>query len=181
MRLVVTLFFLLALCGCSVPSHLIRDTNTVLQAENGEVFNITIERFGKTKFSGLLGLQRVEYGVHYVLLDASGIKLLEAEITTLGEQKILHAKGPMQESKLPEYVATWLRRIYLISPNQAPCSSSMLKSFCLRPVEHVGDRKNLRFTSFLMWDVQQSTLQSGKESIAYSEPWIGIEIVINEI
>ncbi len=181
MKLTVILLFCLALCGCTVPSHITRDINIVKQVEKGEIFNITIERFGEKKFSGLLGLKKSESEVRYVLLDASGIKILEAEVKKMGEQKVLHAKGPMQDSKLPDYMGTWLRRIYLLNPVQEPCSSTVLQSFCFRTIEQVGYRKTFRFTSFLMWDVQQSTLETGKNSVVYFEPWIGVRIVINEI
>ena len=181
MRLTVILLFCLALCGCTVPSHISRDIKMVTKVDKGELFNMTIERFGETKFSGLLGLQRSESEVHYVLLDASGIKILEAKVVRSGEQKVLHAKGPMQDSELPDYMATWLRRIYLLNPLQEPCSSTMLKSFCFKSMEQAGYRKTFRFTTFLMWDVQQSTLETGKGRVVYFEPWIGVKIVINEI
>lgn len=180
-RLLVVIFSCLVLCGCSVPLHITRDIKGVPQAAKGEIYNITIERWGETKFSGLLGLQSNEYKVHYALLDASGIKILEAEVTRSGEPKIMHAKGPMEDSKLPDYISTWLKRIYLLNPLQEPCSATLFKSFCFEPVEQVGFRKTFRFISFLIWDVQQSTLETGKASVMYFEPWIGVKIVINEI
>lgn len=180
-RLLVMVLCFLALGGCSVPIHITRDIEVTTQAEKSEVKSITIERWGDTKFSGLLGLQRSESEVHYALLDATGIKILEADVTRSGEQKILHAKGSMQDSKLPEYMATWLRRVYLLNPVQEPCSSTILKRFCSRSNEQAGLRKSFRFTSFLMWDVQQSVLETGKARLVYFEPWIGVRIIINEI
>ena len=45
---------------------------------------IVLHSFGTERFSGLLGFMKQEGGIYYNLLDATGIKLLEAEVKNNG-------------------------------------------------------------------------------------------------
>ena len=106
---IILVAFLLA--ACSVPSlepPALAPESVVVQEEAGIMYNLRITRQGRQKFSGILGVRTVGDDLHFAMLDATGILLLEADVHADGSYKITRAVGQIADSQLPGYLAETL-------------------------------------------------------------------------
>lgn len=183
MKKLIGLFFCCILfSSCSLPSGVYNNRDIFEEGKNtARLFNIRIMRWGDLRFSGLLALQYRQNGLYYIVLDATGVKLIEAEVASAGDHMLIRAVGPLKTSQLPNYLSTSLKRIYLLEPLQRPCSQEFLRSFCREPLPEHGWRKYMKSGPFTAWEVRKGGVRGEKkDSFVYSQPWIGMRIVLEE-
>jgi hypothetical protein len=172
----------LLLSACSLPDYSHRSMGEIDQQSSGHLYNIRIERWGSVRFSGLLVVKKRQAGLYYAMLDASGVKLVEAEVDASGEHRLLHAKMGIKDTQLPEYLSNSLKRISLLEPAQFPCSSTFLLKFCR---EKSGDEngvllKYLQAGPVTLWQVETGNKGDRGAITLYSEPWLGIRIYLED-
>ena len=174
----LALFLTLAIvAGCGVPPQ------SRLGAEEGEkagekrLMALRIERWGETRFSGLLALQVGDDRLRYALLDASGVKLLEARSDSSGESQVLHAKGVIRDSGLADFLGQALVRVFFMEPVTSPCSGGWWNRLCREnrtaKGQHIGPLP--------WWRIEVSTNSAGEETIVYLQPWIGVRLSLRAL
>lgn len=178
-NIVLLITFFIFLTSCSMP---VTKTINVLQPfpdDSPQLKKIVIRSFGTEKFSGLLGLMEQQDGLYYILLDATGIKLLEAEIKIDGKYFITNGIKKLTEGSLPGVLAQSLRRIYIVEPAELPCSTYFFQRLCRKKL---NDDKWIKYSDqgpFTHWivhfDGNTDTL------ITLSQPWIGLRITLSEV
>jgi hypothetical protein len=167
--------------GCSVP--LTTSTATVFTEDElkGKLLNIRIERFENPQFYGLIGLRNKENALHYALLDASGVKLLEAEATPDGRYNSDRAGGPLKDSALAPFLSEALARIYLQEPSTLPCAGSWFHRLCHLENADNSWTKFGRSGPFTIWTVAgRGPAGEAAATIVYHQPWLGVKIHLEE-
>lgn len=182
MRNIVAGFVLLGLvcaASCSLP---VKHGGIRQEGTTGEthLMKIRIRQWGNTRFSGLLVLQNHSTEVYYILLDATGVKLLEARVEKNGDYEIIRASGPVKDTQMPDFLAKSLQRIYLIEPDTAPCSRNMLLWLCL---EESADRHMIKYARagpFTLWSVDYKYDNNSTDwlEVSMSLPWFGVKLTL---
>ncbi len=144
---------------------------------------IRIKQWGNTRFSGLLVLQNHSTEVYYILLDATGVKLLEARVEKNGDYEIIRASGPVKDTQTPDSLAKSLQRIYLIKPDTAPCSRNMLLWLCLEESADQHMIKYARAGPFTIWSVDYKYDSNSTDwlEVSMSLPWFGVKLTLIRI
>lgn len=172
----------LLLSSCGLPRTAVRDEPAGQDKGAGRLLNIRVERWDTLRFSGLLGLQEKERGLYYVLLDATGVKLLEAEVAGDGRHNPLRVSGPLKKSDFAPFLSEALARIYLQEPDELPCAGSWFYRLCRQESGDNGWEKYGQAGPFTVWQVSadgnRGTRGPDDESVLYRQPWLGVKISI---
>lgn len=164
------------LAGCGLPPRSTRPPEDGSEAKK-HLMALRIERWGEIRFSGLLALQIGEGWLQYALLDASGVKLLEARSDSGGESQVLHAKGVIRDSGLADFLGEALVRIFFQEPVTPPCSGHWWNRLC----RDNRQTKSQQIGPLLWWRVEDSTTSSGEKTIVYLQPWIGVRLSLRTL
>lgn len=175
--ILLVLFGVCTLAACAPPSSTLRLSPEQAGKAEGRLFNLRIERWGEIRFSGLLALQQGGGEVHYALLDASGVKLLQARVDAAGESQALHAKGALKDSSLAPFLGEALARIFLQEPKEGPCAGWWWHRLC-RQDEAM---KSGYFGPLLLWRAEVPGASVGMETISYHQPWLGVGLVLRPV
>jgi len=164
-------------CSLPVKHGGIRQEETTGETQ---LMKIRIKQWGNTRFSGLLVLQKHSADVYYILLDATGVKLLEARVEKNGDYEIIRASGPIKDTQMPNFLAKSLQRIYLIEPDTAPCSRNMLLWLC---IEESSDRHIIKYAQagpFTTWSVDYKYDNNSTDwhEASMSIPWLGVKLIL---
>ncbi|MEN8140719.1 MAG: hypothetical protein ABFR97_05780 [Thermodesulfobacteriota bacterium] len=169
--------------ACSLPAknHQMR-TEIAPASGQPQLMNIRIERWGTTRFSGLIALQERGASLYYVLLDATGLKLMEALVNGDGTYALIRAHGALKETVLPELLSESLHKIYLLEPDRRPCSRNLLLALCQKEAEKNGWRKYAALGPLTLWSVASQGATPGRNwpTSSFSQPWIGVKIILTQ-
>ncbi|MDP3479562.1 MAG: hypothetical protein Q8R88_07305 [Desulfoprunum sp.] len=181
MRYIVVIFLFLQ--GCAAGNHPLGPTVLAPTADSSPAFyTLTLKDTAKVRFNGLLGISAGKDGLHYILLDATGITLIEARIDIQGNVSQQRILGPLQKSGLPGYLAGALRRIFLEQPAPLPCEDHFLLTFCEERQPAGSGRKWLRTWPFTWWSLQYSdeAKNSREQSLVYRQFMTGITLYLRK-
>lgn len=185
MRLIVLLFIML-LPGCTLSTHSLGLAPVPESTAYQKLQHIRIERWGDIKFNGILALRATDTGLHYALIDATGIKLLQAWSDAGGNHNAIKATGPLAGKELAPFLSEALARIYLVNPLQLPCSSKGFLSVCIADDDKGLRKKSGSFAGITYWNVEgglnsvQNNSRAAHIDTRYSQPWLGVEIVLQD-
>ena len=191
MRLIV-LFFILLLSGCTLSTHSLMLVPDTEGATPQKLQHIRIERWGDIRFDGILALRVTSTGLHYALIDATGVKLLQAWSDGGGEHDAVKPTGPLATKGLAPFLSEAIARIYLVNPAQRPCSRKGFLSVCITDSTDSANgtgglmKKSGSFAGIPYWHVEGELNSAKKRSRAtgietrYSQPWLGVEIVLQD-
>lgn len=176
----------LVLCACALPPTVTGPVaGAGFEGGAGRMLHLRVERWDTLRFSGLLGLRARGAGLYYVLLDATGVKLIEAEVAADGSHRLLRVSGPLQKSEFAPFLSEALARIYLQEPGHPPCAGSWLYRICREENGQGGTRKYGQAGPFEVWRVmrpaedQGGAAASGSEAaVIYHQPWLGVRIFL---
>lgn len=178
---------MLLFSGCSLPLQNAEMVSSTFGVDELPLQNIRIERWGKTKFSGILGVKRQESGLAYVLLDAMGVKLLQGYANPSGKDQGGGVSGVLSETGLAPFISKALARIYLQEPDSYPCASENFASLCAESGV-LGDRvKQGKILGMTYWTVHQEIeVESTNNSTtivaaSYSQPLVGVKIFLRTL
>jgi hypothetical protein len=166
----------LLLSACSLPVQTGSNLPMLKAASPSRLLQIQITSWGTPRYTGLLGLQFHDSGLTYMLLDATGIKLLESQVSQDGDSTITQAAGKLRESGLPEFLSSSLRKIYLIMPATEPCADTLLLHFCAEMTNGRLVRKHAAAGPFTLWEASYDGADS--PAVSFSEPWFGVSITL---
>ncbi|MFU8818420.1 MAG: hypothetical protein ACNA74_01705 [Desulfurivibrio sp.] len=187
LRLLTALLLLLGLlAGCALPARVpISEPDHLLAAPaaGGEqLWRIKILRGEKMRFTGLLGTRREGGGLYYVLLDGSGVTLLEARLTAGGEYQPIRELAIFRDHRLPEFLAQSLHRIFLLQPAATPCGRNLLLRFCREETNTQGMKKFAKLGPLPLWRVdyagQPATLAANLTGITFTNPWLRVTLLL---
>lgn len=182
----VTLFIIITLSGCTLSSNSLILAPVPDIAAYQRLQHIRIERWGKVKFNGILALRATHTGLHYALIDATGIKLLQAWSDAEGNHNSIPPTGPLAEKGLAPFLSEAIARIYLINPFSLPCSRTGFRAVCIADEDGIR-KKTGSFAGVRYWHVEGGLNvgihNSGATGIdtRYSQPWLGVEIVLQDL
>ncbi|NTV15348.1 MAG: hypothetical protein HGA96_15695 [Desulfobulbaceae bacterium] len=103
------------LAGCAATLRPAPGEQTQLPAAP-TLWKLALRRGGEPLYTGLLLLNRDEQGTGMVLLDATGIKLLEGRLTASGELSGVKALRPVADRGLPDFLGRAVQRLFLLAP-----------------------------------------------------------------
>ncbi len=186
MRFIVLLFIVL-LSGCTLSTHSLVLAPVPENTAYQKLQHIRIERWGDIKFNGILALRATDEGLHYALIDATGIKLLQAWSDAGGDHNAIKPTGPLAGKGLAPFLSEAIARIYLINPLQLPCSRTGFISVCITDDDNELKTKSGGFAGITYWDVKsglnsvQDSSRAARIDTRYSQPWLGVEIVLQDL
>ncbi len=172
---------ILLFSACSLPVHT-GGPSSLNQSGPSHLMQIHIESWGTPRFTGLLGLQFQDTGLTYMLLDATGITLLESQVTQNGDSTVIRAAGKLGDTGLPDFLAASLWKIYLIEPASAPCAGNLFLRFCMEKMENTRVRKYAATGPFTLWEAEFDSACPAKwPAVSFSEPWFGVSLTLTDL
>ena len=173
------LLSLVCAASCSLPVKHggIRQEETTGETQ---LMKIRIKQWGNTRFSGLLVLQKHSAEIYYILLDATGVKLIEARVKKNGDYEIIRVSVPVKDTQMSNFLAKSLQRIYLIEPDTAPCSRNMFLWLCLEKSADQNMIKYARAGPFTTWsvDYKYDSNSTSWHEASMSIPWLGVKLIL---
>ncbi|HIJ78978.1 MAG: hypothetical protein OEY01_07895 [Desulfobulbaceae bacterium] len=179
MKRFLLLLALVLLGGCALSS---REPVDVVDREalSGALWKVEISQWGTVRFTGLLAPRlETEKGIlHYVLLDGTGIKLLEARVRPNGKQQIIQVVKMLHKYHLPVFMADSLSRIFLVEPELDRSPVGRLVRFDREQPDELLMRKLARVGPVCLWSVDYSLAPNTKQpaEITYIMPWLGMRL-----
>lgn len=176
-RLLLSLLVITLLGGCALSSQQTVDSLDRFEG-SGALWKIKISRWGTVRFTGLLAPQVDKGALHYAVLDGTGITLLEARVTSGGEQQVVHVVEMLHKYHLPEFLADSLYRIFLLEPGENSCERGWLFRFCHEQPNEVLVRKVAKAGPVSLWSVDYLLAGNTQqlEKITYLVPWLGMKL-----
>lgn len=110
------LLVLLALLGGCATVLRPAPADLILLPSEPTLWKLALRRGGEPLYTGLLLLNRQEQGTGMVLLDATGIKLLEGRLSETGELRGVKALRPVADRGLPDFLGRAVQRLFLLPP-----------------------------------------------------------------
>ena len=111
MRWISLILIIQFISGCGInkiPEHAGQHFPYVEES----LWKLTIEQWGTERFTGLLAVRTIGPDFHLVLLDATGIKLLETTISNGSDVSVVFALKAVRDRGLPEYLTRSTSRIF---------------------------------------------------------------------
>lgn len=181
----LTMLLLAALLG-GCATHLCPAPAAPVMLPNGPtLWKLALRRGGEPLYTGLLLLSGGEEGVGMVLLDASGIKLLEGRVAESGEVVAVKALRPVADRGLPDFLGRVVQRLFLLGPPPVgeTCRPEGFGELC-QGLDDAG--RLLRFRSwgpFVLWaadysinnEVVPPLLTSARMGQGWLAPEVGLE------
>ena len=173
--LIVSCCLCCILAACSVPHIASKPDMDEKEQGSGRLLRIRVERWDTVRFSGLLGLQKNAAGLQYVVLDATGVKLLEVEVTGDGSDKVLRVDGVLKNSDFAPFLSEALARIYLQEVDGIGCIGSWFYRVCREESEDSGWVKYGQAGPFKVWRISAG---ADIKALVYHQPWLGLRIFL---
>ena len=138
------------------------------------LWKLTVEKWGAERFTGLLAVRTIGPDFHLVLLDATGIKLLETTMSDGSDVRVVSAVRPLRDRGLPEYLSRSTSRIFDTMSGDVHCFRHGFIRICKKKPALDVERKEARFGPFLLWSVDyfySKDLSEGFVGAVLQEPW----------
>jgi len=161
--------------GCSTVGHPRRISWPVAgEVTDGHLWTMELTAGGRERFTGLLATHLDGDGLHYVVLDPTGITLLRARLDHEGASHLEESLKPVRDTGLPKYLARAMERIFRAGPQDGECVRSGLIRFCDSSPNPHQRRREARAGPFLLWSVEYTLDASASTpatgSVHYA-PW----------
>jgi hypothetical protein len=172
-RCTLLISIILFISGCSI-NKLPKHAGLHLPYVQESLWKLTIEQWGTERFSGLVAVRTLGPDLHLVLLDATGIKLLETIMSDGGDVRVVFAIKPVRDRSLPEYLSKSTLRIFETVSGDVHCLEYGLTRICKKKPASDVERKEARFGPFLLWSVDyfyNKDMSEGFACAVLREPW----------
>ncbi len=153
MRCILLILIIQFISGCGInkiPEH--ADQHFPYVEES--LWKLTIEQWGTERFTGLLAVRTLGPDFHLVLLDATGIKLLEIAMSDGSDVRVVTAVKAVRDRGLPKYLSRSTSRIFDNTSDDVNCSRHGFIRICKKKPASDVERKEARFGLFLIWSVE---------------------------
>ncbi|MBU0729657.1 MAG: hypothetical protein KKE17_11760 [Proteobacteria bacterium] len=174
---ILSLFFLWG-CGASSFQPLSRLDHS-MTSENS-LWHLSLKHREKERYSGLLGLREIEGGMHLVLLDSTGIKVMEATTDKHGNVELISALDAVKDTGLADYLGQALNRIFFLEPDSLPCAYEGMMHLCQGNINPDQVKKSASLWFFSLWDVDYFYEKSMPEKVSRIElkPLFGPDLTL---
>lgn len=173
---------LLFLTSCSVVAPVDRHLRGVEARDKTEMFNIVISRWEKQEYSGLLIIKSSAKGIHYILLDPTGIKLLESEIVIVEQVVNETPGGPLAGRGINKFLTRAIWRIMLQMPDELPCMRNGLSQFCYTVDPEGGWEKKYKFGPLSIWRAEKKIETTAAQyEYFFTQPWLGVNVELKRL
>jgi len=159
--------------GCSINKIPEYNDQHFLCVEES-LWKLTIEKWGAERFTGVLAVRTIGPDFHLVLLDATGIKLLETTMSNGSDVRVVAALKAVRDRGLPEYLSRSTLRIFDTMSSDVHCSRHGFIRICKKKLALDVGRKEARFGPFLVWSVDyfySKDVTEGFVRAVLQEPW----------
>ncbi len=173
MRWILLILIIQFISGCSInkiPEY--NDQHFPYVEES--VWKLTLEQWGIERFTGLLAVRTLGPDFHLVLLDATGIKLLETIKSNGSDIRVVAAVKAARDRGLPEYLAKSTSRIFETMSDDVNCSTHGFIRICKKKPALDMERKEACFGPFVIWSVDyfyNKDVTEGFVGAVLQEPW----------
>ena len=173
LRWILLILIIQFISGCSInkiPEY--NDQHFICVEES--LWKLTIEKWGGERFTGLLAVRTIGPDFHLVLLDATGIKLLETVISNKSDVRVVSAVKAMRDRGLPEYLSRSTSRIFETMSGDVHCCRHGFIRICKKKPASDVERKEALFGPFLVWSVDYFYSKDTSEGFVCAvlqEPW----------
>jgi hypothetical protein len=119
------------------------------------LWQVRLGRGGSQFFAGLLALNKKEDSLEAVLLDSTGIKLLEEKVLSSGQVEVVSVLPAVRNKRLAPFLGKGLFRLFF-SPtglSDEPCRRDGLFELCLGTEDDGHLVKFRRLGPFVLWSV----------------------------
>ncbi|MBW2164212.1 MAG: hypothetical protein JRF43_07185 [Deltaproteobacteria bacterium] len=173
MRGILFILIIQFISGCGInkiPEH----ADQHFQYVEESFWKLTIEQWGTERFTGLLAVRTLGPDFHLVLLDATGIKLMETAMSDGSDVRVVSALKAVRDRSLPKYLSKSISRIFDTMSDDVNCSRHGLIRICKKKSALDMERKEARFGPFLLWSVDyfySKDVTEGLVCAVLQEPW----------
>ncbi|RKX58800.1 MAG: hypothetical protein DRP37_07495 [Thermodesulfobacteriota bacterium] len=173
MRWILLILIVQFISGCSInkiPEY--NDQHFPCVEES--LWKLTIEKWGTERFTGILAVRTLGPDFHLVLLDATGIKLLEIAMSNGSDVRVVSALNVMRDRGLPEYLSKSTSRIFDTMSDDVKCFRHGFIRICKKKPALDVERKEARFGPFWVWSVDyfySKDVTEGFVGAVLQEPW----------
>lgn len=120
--------------------------------EGQSLWGIRLDRGGSRLFAGLLVLEGKRQGLDAVLLDSTGIKLLEERVLPSGELENVSVLPAVGNKRLAPLLGEGLHRVFFpFAEVGAPCYRDGLFKYCFGAESEGHLVKSKRLGPFVLW------------------------------
>lgn len=181
-------FFLLAVAlltallgGCATHLSPAPAYSAMLTAEPS-LWKLALRRSEEPRYTGLLLLSRGEEETSMVLLDPTGIKLLEEQVNAAGEVAEVKALRLVADRGLPDFLGLVVQRLFLLPPPPVgeTCRPEGLGKLCQGLNESGRLVRIRRWGPFVLWAADYFINNDGKVPLLtearMSEGWLAPEV-----
>ena len=162
--LALILLGLLTGCGGTVVVSAVPPELSVAEPS---LWTVRLGRGDQEIFAGLLALRHEGDAIRAVLLDSTGIKLLEERIASSGEVTVIKAISAVKDKRLPSFLGEGLYRLFFNSDGFGGelCRRDGLARLCLGEQDSGQLVKLRRFGPFVLWRAEYFINNYGSSSV----------------
>lgn len=157
LRMIILLLLAALFAGCAPALRPFGAPPPSLPAEP-TLWTLALRRGGEPLYTGLLLLSRSEAGAGMVLLDPTGIKLLEGQVSEAGQVTGVKALRPVADRGLPDFLGQVVQRLFLRAPPppSATCRPEGFGQLC-QGLDRYGQLVRFRrWGPFVLWSADYS-------------------------
>ena len=179
-RWILLILIIQFISGCSInkiPEH----ADQHFQYVEESFWKLTIERWGTERFTGLLAVRTLGPDFHLVLLDATGIKLMETAMSDGSDVRVIAALKAVSDRGLPKYLSKSTSRIFETMSDDVHCFRHGFIRICKKKSSSDAERKEARFGPFLLWSVDyfySKDVSEGFVGAVLQEPWRRSKLIL---
>lgn len=146
------LIFLWLLTGCGA-TMVVSTVSPELSVAEPSLWTVRLGRGDQEIFAGLLVLRNEGDAIRAVLLDSTGIKLLEERVSASGEVTVIKAISAVKNKRLPAFLGEGLYRLFFNSAGFAGevCRRDGFARLCFGEEDSGQLVKLRRFGPFVLW------------------------------
>jgi hypothetical protein len=162
----LALIFLGLLSGCG-GGIVVSAVSSDLSIAETSLWTVRLGRGDQEIFAGLLALRNEGDSIRAVLLDSTGIKLLEERISSSGEVQVIKAIPAVRDKRLPSFLGEGLYRLFFNSEGFAGelCRRDGFASLCFGEQDSGQLVKLRRFGPFVLWRADYFINNYGSRSV----------------
>ena len=148
----LALIFLGLLTGCG-GGMVVSTVSPELSVAEPSLWTVRLGRGDQEIFAGLLVLRHEGDAIRAVLLDSTGIKLLEERVSASGEVTVIKAISAVKNKRLPSFLGEGLYRLFFNSEgfDGEVCRRDGFARLCFGEEDSGQLVKLRRFGPFVLW------------------------------
>ncbi|MDH3347692.1 MAG: hypothetical protein OEM02_06290 [Desulfobulbaceae bacterium] len=178
----LSLLFLVLWCcvGCSARSPFIGEP-VAQRPEAADLWGLRIVHRDSPKFSGIMGLEAREQGVYCVVLDATGVPLLEGVVMSPDTIEVTRCIEELRKRRFPELISRVVGGLYF-TPLNSHCSWYDWGCAVRFDLENgPGEMVEYRFGPFTGWRATGNPGFENAVEMMVSFPWQGLDVYMKKM